>query len=330
MKDFFNFFLANNGLYLIILVTILFLLIIIFRFIKIKSIPKDKVDRIQAPELREKFVLTRDQYELKIISQINQKSNIILVGTHNLHGQKDDFKLLSSLCKQEEWSIIAFDRRGVGKNRDEWKFCSLNTDINDIKDVLLAIKTKYPNHKIILFGESIGAAIASYACKDNINVDGLIISNLITKSNLYPISLRLYFRFLIGFIFNSNIKLPFDIDPEDISNNHAYVTNVKQRYSLKQVWSLKFLLQLKKINKKAPKIIRNLKQPTLILQSGDDVFSDFHQLKVLNKKWKEHQKYHFIFTGKHALINEPEIKDIFIQEIQPWVTNLEFVKRKVF
>lgn len=319
MKDFF---LANNGMYLIIFGVILFLLIIVLRFVSIKKIPKDKVEVVQAAELRDKYVLTRDQYELKTYRQLSLKSNVIVIGIHNLQGQKDDFKLLSNLCKEQDWSLIAFDRRGVGKNRDEWKFRSLNTDINDVKDVISAVKAKYPNHKIILFGEALGGAIASYAAKNNDNVDGLIISNLITKNNLYPASLGLYFRFLIGFIFNSNIKLPFDIEAEDISSNHAYITNMNQRYSLKQEWSLKFLRQLQEINKKAPKVIRNLKQPTLILQSGDDVFSDFHQLKVLNRKWKSHQKYHFIFTGKHALINEPEIKDVFKQEIEPWVKSL--------
>ncbi|MGL5268495.1 MAG: serine aminopeptidase domain-containing protein [Spiroplasma sp.] len=327
MKNLTNFFLTNNGLFLIIFISVWLFLLIILRFVQIKRVPKDKVNIVQASELRDKFILTRDQYELKVYQQMLQKSNIIVIGIHNLQGQKDDFKLFSNLCKQEQWSLIAFDRRGVGKNRADWKFSSLNTDINDVRDVVSAVKTKYPNHKIILFGEAIGASIASYACKNNDKIDGLIVSNLITKSNLYPISFRLYFRFLIGFLFNSSVKLPFIIEPEDISSNHAYVTNINQRYSLKQNWSLKFLLQLKKINKKAPKIIRNLNQPTLILQSGDDVFSDFHQLKVLEKKWKEHQKYHFIFTGKHALINEPEIKEVFIQEIKPWVSNLNEQKK---
>lgn len=317
-----EFFLANNGLYLIILLVALALLLIALRIWQIKRIPKDQVHVVQAAEWRDKFILTRDQYELKTYQEINQKSNVILVGIHNLQGQKDDFKLLSKLCCQQQWSLVAYDRRGVGKNLDDWKFRSLATDINDAKDVVRAVKAKFPDHKIILFGESIGAAIASYACQNNSDVDGLIISNLITKSNLYPFSFGLLFRFLFGFLFNSNIKLPFIIEAEDISSNHAYITNMNQRYTLKQSWSLKFLSQFKKINKQAPKIIRKLKQPTLILQSGDDVFSDFHQLRVLNRKWTEQQKYHFIFTGKHALINEPEIKDIFTQEIYPWVESL--------
>lgn len=322
MKNFFNFFLANNGLYGIIFLVLIIFLLLILRIIKIKKIPKDKVNVLQAPELRDKFILARDQYQLKIYKQINQKSNVIVVGVHNLQGQKDDFKLLSNLCQQEQWSLIAFDRRGVGKNIDEWKFRSLNTDINDAKDVISAIKSKYPHHKIILFGESIGATIASYACRKNSQVDGLIISNLITKNNLYPFSLLLFFKFIIAFFFNRNVTLPIYIDPKDISNNNAYITNMNQRYTLKQVWSFNFLWQFKQLNKKAAKVIRSLEQPTLILQSGDDVFSDYHQLRVLNSKWKEHQKYYFIISGKHALINEPEIKDVFIQEIQPWVINL--------
>lgn len=321
MKNFFNFFLANNGLYGLIFLSLLVLLLIL-RIIKIKKIPKDKVNVIQAAELRDKFVLTRDQYQLKIYQQISQKSNIIVIGVHNLQGQKDDFKLLSNLCQQEQWSLIAFDRRGVGKNDNEWKFRSLNTNINDTKDVVSAIKLKYPHHKIILFGEAIGATIASYACKDNLQVDGLIVSNLITKNNLYPLSLLWFFKFIIAFFFNRNVTLPLYIDPKDISNNETYITNMNQRYALKQIWSFNFLWQFKQLNKKAPRIIRNLKQPTLILQSSDDIFSDYHQLKVLNRKWKGHQKYHFVGSGKHALINEPEIKDIFTQTIQPWVINL--------
>lgn len=63
--------------------------------------------------------------------------------------------------------------------------------------------------------------------------------------------------------------------------------------------------------------ISNSTLPTLILQSADDVFSDFHQLKINKKYWKKHHSYVFIFDGKHALINEPNIKDIFDNEIMP-------------
>lgn len=322
MKNFFNFFIANNGLYGIIFLVLLVCLLLLLRIIRIKKIPKDKVNVIQASELRDEFVLTRDQYQLKIYQEINQKSNVIIVGVHSLQGQKDDFKLLSNLCQQEQWSLIAFDRRGVGKNVSNEKFRSLNTNINDTKDVVSAIKLKYPNHKIILFGEAIGATIASYACKNNSQVDGLIISNLITKNSLYPFSLLVFFKLFFAFFFNRNITLPLYIDPKDISSNNAYITNMSQRYTLKQVWSFNFLWQFKHLNKKTPRVIRNLQQPTLILQSNDDIFSDQRQLKVLNRKWKAKQKYHFVSSGKHALINEPEIKDLFTQIIQPWVTNL--------
>ena len=235
MKNFFNFFLANNGLYGIIFLVLLVFCLLILRIINIKTIPKDKVNVIQASELRADFVLTRDQYQLKIYQVMNQKSNIIIVGAHNLQGQKDDFKLLSNLCQQQQWSLIAFDRRGLGKNTNHEKFRSLKTDINDIKDVVNAIKLKYPHHKIILFGEAIGATIASYACKNNSQVAGLIISNLITKHHLYPFSAFGFFKLLFAFCFNRNIKLSLYLDPKEVSNNDAYITNMNQRYTLKQI-----------------------------------------------------------------------------------------------
>lgn len=325
---FIDFFTANYGMNSIIIGVILLLLLITLRIIFLKRIPQDKVEAQQKAEFRDKYIILRDKYEVRVWKSLVEKSEIIVLGVHGLQGQKDDFKLLANYCKQQKWSLITFDRRGAGKNQSEWKFKSFNTDVNDVKDVIAAIKTKYPNQKIIVFGEAIGAAIASYACKNNNDVDGLITSNLITKNNLYPISLGFYLRFIIGFIFTSHIKLPIYIEAKEISSSNAYITNMNQRYSLKQVWSLKYLLQLKKINKNSPKIIRNLAQPTLILQSADDVFSDFHQLKVLTKKWKDHQTYHFAFSGKHALINEPEMKEIFAQVITPWVnTNTQDSER---
>ena len=160
----------------------------------------------------------------------------------------------------------------------------METDINDLKDIISAIKLKYPQKQLVVVGESLGAALASAAVKNNIQVTALIIINLVTKRNLAQFSLSFIFRFMIAFIFNSNIALPIYIENKDISSSHAHITNLNQRYSNRQHWSLAFLLQFKKLNKKSVINISNLQQPTLILQSADDVFSDFHQLKV-NKKY---------------------------------------------
>ena len=42
-------------------------------------------------------------------------------------------------------------------------------------------------------------------------------------------------------------------------------------------------MQFKKLNKNSIVAISNNGKKTLILQSADDVFSDFHQLKINNK-----------------------------------------------
>jgi len=314
-----NFFLDHYGLNTIIIAIIMIVLLIWWRVWAIKQI-KDQTNVIQAAELRDKVIITRDQYHLKIFQQMIDKSTIIIVGVHGIEGQTDDFKLLATFCRKVNISLITFDRRGLGKNTQDWKFKSLGTDINDLKDVINAVKDKYPKQKIILFGESLGAALASAAAKNNPAVTGLMVSNLITKSSLYQFSCGFIFRVMIGFIFNSNIKMPIYLNVAEISSSRAYITNFKQRYSLRQKWPLRFCWQFKKINKASVTNIRNLQQPTLILQSGDDIFSDFHQLKVNAKRWNAKTKYVFIFEGKHALINEPNFKDLFDQEIMPWIT----------
>lgn len=317
-----SFFTDNNYLNTIILVVLICLLLIILRLFFIKTWNKDKIEKLQAPEMRKDFFVLRDQYYIKYIENIILKSEIIIIAAHGLQGQSDDFKKMISLAKKYNYSLIAYDRRGTGKNFDDFKFNSFATDVNDLKDIITCVKEKYPNKKIFLFGEDLGAAIASLACKKNDNISGLITSNLITKNNLYPFSIRFYFRLFFGFLFSSNIKLPIYLDPEEISTNSAYITNVKQRYSLKQIWTLKFLWQLKIINKKSIKEIRKLQQKSLILQSADDIFADFHKLKVLSKKWNKNQSYHFIFSGKHALINEKEFEEVFNKIIVEWIEKI--------
>ncbi len=314
-----NFFTEQNGLYSILIGISILVILIILRILLMAKI-KDNVHVQQAAEIREKVIILRDGYEVKLFKQMVDKSTVIIIGAHGLQGQKDDFKLLSSFCKKSQLSLITYDRRGNGKNGQDWKFKSLGTDINDLKDIISAVKSKYPNQKIIVFGESLGAAIASHAVKNNSQVSALITSNLVTKKNLYQFSLSFIICFCFAFIFNSNIQMPIYVENQDISSNNAHITNINQRYSNRQNWSLRFLLQFKKINKKSIMEISNSKLPTLILQSADDVFSDFHQLKINKKYWKKHHSYVFIFDGKHALINEPNIKDIFDNEIMPWIT----------
>lgn len=314
------FLIKDNGLYSIIIAVTIVLILILWRKIVISRI-KDSIVSQQTAELRDrdKIIILRDLYEVKIFKQMVDKSNTIIIGVHGLQGQKEDFKLLSAFCKKSQISLISYDRRGIGKNANDWKFKSLSTDINDLKDVINAVKTKYPNQEIIVFGESLGAAIASHAVKNNRQVDALIITNLVTKRNLAQHSLSFILRYSFAFLFNSNIEMPIFIDNQDISSSKSHITNMNQRYSVRQNWSLRFFLQFKKINKNSISIISNLKQQTLILQSADDVFSDFHQLKVNHKYWKTQHNYVFLFDGKHALINEPNIKDLFDKEIMPWI-----------
>lgn len=321
-----NFFIDNNGLYSILISISILIILLIVRILVMTKI-KDNVYIQQAAEMREKVIILRDGYQVKLFKQMIDKSTVIIIGVHGLQGQKDDFKLLSSFCKKSQLSLITYDRRGIGKNEQDWKFKSLGTDINDLKDVISAVKTKYPNQKIIVFGESLGAAIASHATNNNDQVSALIISNLVTKKNLYQFSLSFIIHFCFAFIFNSNIQMPIYIENKDISSSSAHITNMNQRYSNRQNWSLRFLMQFKKINKKSIVAISRSRLATLILQSADDVFSDFHQLKINKKYWKKHHNYIFIFDGKHALINEPNIEDIFNNEIMPWISkNILFEK----
>ena len=323
-----HFFTANNGLYSILIAISILLILIVLRIVVIGKI-KDNVIAQQAAEIREKVIILRDGYQVKLFKQVVATSNITIIGVHGLQGQKDDFKLLSSFCKKSQFSLITYDRRGVGKNEKNWKFKSIATDIADLKDVINAVKTKYPQQKIIVFGESLGAAIASHATKNNSQVTALIISNLVTKKNLYQFSLSFIIRFCCAFIFNSNIQMPIYVENKDISSSNAHITNINQRYSNRQSWSLRFLMQFKKVNSSSVMAISNSKIPTLILQSADDVFSDFHQLKINKKYWKKHHSYVFLFEGKHALINEPNFKDIFDSEIMPWITKNSFTGERL-
>lgn len=316
-----NFFL--NYWYFIILLLFLFILIIfeiryfILINIKIKSY-KNQKEAIW----NDNYITLSDNYNINYFSNFLPNMKTIIIGVHGLGCDKNDFKLAAKYFSEKNIGIFSFDQRGFGDNLN-WKYKNLGIIIDDINEIAKLIKNKYPNVKIVLLGESLGAALCGWMNIYGYNIDGIILSNFVT--NFYPIKTdkAVFLQILMGLIFNSSKMINLSFDPKLISNNKEYIKLTNERFVKNKGVNIKLLLQTRYMSKRIPKIIavQNDNQlPILVIQSKEDIFSSFKQITKNEKLWnQENVTFRILAQGKHALLNEPNNIQLFDICFQ-WIT----------
>ncbi len=109
-------------------------------------------------------------------SQINDGP--IVIGLHGMNDYAECYYALGPYLNQRGIDLIAYDARGFGRNksRGEW-FGALNM-VKDFLHLLDLVKAKYPNRRIFLLGDSMGAAtlLASFWFDLAPKCDGIIIA----------------------------------------------------------------------------------------------------------------------------------------------------------
>lgn len=316
-----NFF--SNYWYFIILILILFILIIfeiryfILIKIKIKSYKKQK----QAI-WNDNYITLSDKYNVNYFSNFLPNMKTIIIGVHGLGCDKEDFKLAAKYFSEKNIGVFSFDQRGFGDNLS-WKYKNLGIIIDDINEITKLIKNKYPNVKIVLLGESLGAALVGWMNIYGYNIDGIILSNFVT--NFYPIKInqKVFLQTLKGFFINSNTMINLFFDPKLISNNKEYINLTNKRFTKNKGTNIKLLLQARYMSKRVAKIItvqNDAQIPVLIVQSKEDIFSNSKQITKNEKLWRqENITFRLLAQGKHALLNEPNNAQLFDICFQ-WIT----------
>lgn len=310
---------------LIISVVVLLFLFFLLRWFQVYHISYNWEKKRHFPQWSKAGIITRDNYLLHTNYNFVENSKCIIIGIHSIRCAKEDFIAAKKFFAEQKISLLSFDQRNWGKN-NKWKYHSLGTTIADLQDIISVLNEKFPNQKIFLLGEALGSSFCALALKRLENkLDGVILTNFITSNKVIKLTPNLIFRTIIGFCFNKQLVLPIELDLKKVSDNEIYIDYFNERNyrrSKQQGVTVVYALQAQKITKAVPKNINHSTCPALIIQTGDDIFADYDQVKVNEKKWRDTVTYHFYDQGKHAILNDLPIKPI-LQDIAFWIITVE-------
>ncbi|WP_375318334.1 alpha/beta hydrolase [Spiroplasma endosymbiont of Virgichneumon dumeticola] len=300
------------------ILAVLLLIYIIYRIYQIFHIDYYWERNLHFPQWSNEGIITRDNYFLHTEFKFVDNSKYIIIGVHGMGASLTDFKTSTKYFTKNCISFLSFDQRGFGEN-EKWKYHTLGTTINDIKDIISVLNERYPDKKIILMGESLGSALTALAAKKLTKmIDGAILTNFVTKKQVLKLKPSLVCQSLWGFLFHKHHNLPITFEMEEISTNPKYIKNGKMRAMTNMKFTLLFSLQAQKLSKNVPKNLNSAKCPVLIVQSGKDAFADFNKIKINNKHWRDGITYNFYENGKHAILNESNIIEI-LDDVKKWI-----------
>lgn len=246
--------------------------------------------------------------------------------------------------------VYAHDHRGHGntaKSKYELGYIAdddgFNWMVKDIKELTDIIKTENKNHKVILFGHSMGSFLSqSYVQKYGDSIDALILSGTNGKPKLYTklgiivskIEMNLRGRKAKSKLmdklsfgnFNSkfkNTRTPYDwlcsvegeVDKYISNELCGFICSTSFYYDLvKGLWKIHDEENLNKIPKKLPiYIFAGSKDP--VGYEGKGIINLF---KIYKKNKIEDVEYKLYENGRHEMLNESN-KYFVMEDIINWI-----------
>ncbi|MFJ1522283.1 hypothetical protein [Spiroplasma sp. ald] len=305
--------LIKTNVIIIVVCIILGIFLCCYFFLRCYRLLNKKTKRweIQLPEyIEHKHFLTSDQYELSTLGTIDKTGQDIILAVHDLYGSKENF---TGLINNEIWakhkvSVIAFNQRNVGDNVPT-SIKNVGVLVNDIIDVITALKNKYEQQRIILLLEGFSCGLINLLLKQKSLIEKVVFVNPITNLNGIRFSMISKIEIGFDFLFNLNKTLKIHIDYQLLSQNEDYSTLMMEK---EQTYFLNQILQFNYLNKKIVKQINNLKVKTLILQAEVDKFYDTKQVTLINNGLVKIKK---IETAKHYLFTNQNISVEILTEI---------------
>lgn len=270
------------------------------------------------PTLLSSHMLLSDEKTLYAVNTIDESDNPIIIGIHGLGGHAETFYNFIKYSKQNGISFLAFDLRGFGhweNNRGDIE--NLKIWLLDINDVILTIKKKCPNRKIILLGESLGASLVFWYCSEYKDIPAAMPDGIISLSIVTRPESRITFSNIIdgtiGYLFYSQKK---------ISIGSLSEKNTARRDTLKvNKVSFRLLLQSKQIINQTPGYISQIHFPILAFQGGKDVYSTPEDVEEIVSRMRN-KKFVFMDKCKHSMLSGI-CKDNVFNSIKNWTNEFK-------
>ena len=252
----------------------------------------------------------------------NSNSEYIFVNNHGVLSSKESY------IPMEKWGankylFLSYDARSSNNNSLLPASRFVNTYIEDLKDLIIWIKEKFPHKKIILIGSSWGASLVIsftrkygnliYKCV-SWSIPHKIIASTNAKNAIFKDKksaetkskndsiLKMTIKFIMMLLFNINTFFKLKIDIDKTSSNEA----LQRIHKLKKydMASTKYIWAVYKNIKKAIKDIKYLNEHkisnVLYIQSLLDGYGKKKTFEYLEKNTNNYVSYLLINEFFHA------------------------------
>ncbi len=199
----------------------------------------------------------------------------IAVLVHGMGGTKETVAPIMKTFLDLGYDVLAYDQRNSGENSADYNTFGV-LEANDARAVIDNIKEKYPDGKVVLWGESMGALTSLIAAgKDSSNIDYLILES--------PVS---------------NSLTMIEDEMRDIAKEQGIPLDYLVRMG---DWYSKLKLGYNFADMDGTTYMKNIIIPTLITNSNADTLTPPYMAEDLYKAKKDSKKERITIDGyKHA------------------------------
>ena len=133
---------------------------------------------IRTPAIADGNLVTRDGEHLPLtVWQSGPTPSAVIIALHSFRDYHMAYDELGRWFAARDVSVYAYDQRGFGGSPNRGLWAGNETMVDDLRDAIMAVRTTYPDTRIFLAGESMGAAVIMtlMASSNPPFVDGVVL-----------------------------------------------------------------------------------------------------------------------------------------------------------
>ncbi len=261
----------------------------------------------------------------------------VVIGIHGFCGAAIDYENLGRhlLREQPKTALYAYEVRGQGKDPLKERRGDINDRREWYKDLdrfSEMVRERHPKARIVWFGESMGALIASHAyheataAGDKSPCDALILSSPVVKfRDDFPEWKKNLIRQVAGIVPTMRLPLEALAGGQQVQMTHDTIHSEQAETNSWHIekHTLRLLTTLGDMVDDMPRCAAAFRVPVLILHGGKDFFTksdDVQDFFVTIPKG--HGKTRRYYPEAHHLLMYDAGKDQVIQDVGKWLSQL--------
>lgn len=255
----------------------------------------------------------------KLMPQVKISSGaVVLVALHGFGLSRDSYVQLAKQLQSQGIIFEALDVRGFGKEA-AFKL-DFQKAANEISEHLAALRARYPNHKLILLGESMGGALALKVAAENSDiVDGVVASEPAYKVTVGPLT---YPKVVLSLLVRPNAqnRVPLGF-AKRVTTMEPLLSNLRSKLKNQRGYSAAELWNFRALMKSVPAKVAQLCQtPILFLQGDSDRLVNPAGTSTLSRIGNESTHELVILKKRgHLLLEENQTSDEAITALNRWI-----------